>query len=89
VKQILLRKWHDDRLISWVHYILVSLGMEELPELVSWLTWNERGQAKASQVAERGREWFSKGLREIDMNIYVYGLLLKLTRLQDPEREAR
>ncbi len=34
LKQTLLREWHDDRLVPWVHYIPVSQGMEEVPELI-------------------------------------------------------
>jgi hypothetical protein len=88
LKQTLLREWHDDRLIPWVHYIPVSLGMEELPEMVNWLMENERGQAKAERVAQMGREWFGRALREVDMTIYLYRLLLELARLQDPAREV-
>ena len=89
LKQTLLREWHDDRIVPWVHYIPVSLGMEELPETVNWLTGNARGQEKAKEIAEKGREWFGRALREVDMTIYIYRLLLELARLQDPEREAR
>lgn len=86
LKQTLLREWHDERLVPWLHYVPVSQGMEELPELVSHLTSTEVGREAARQVAEQGREWFSKAFREVDRSIYVYRLLLELARLQDPER---
>ncbi|KAI4141526.1 MAG: hypothetical protein LQ341_003505 [Variospora aurantia] len=88
LKQTLLREWHDERLVPWFHYIPVSHGMEELPELVSYLTSTRRGQRRAKEVAEHGRDWSSKALREIDRKIYTYRLLLELARLQDPERRA-
>ncbi|KAL8966442.1 MAG: hypothetical protein Q9197_005978 [Variospora fuerteventurae] len=88
LKQTLLREWHDERLVPWLHYIPVSQGMEELPELVSYLTSTRRGQRRAKEVAEHGRDWSSKALREIDRKIYTYRLLLELARLQDPERRA-
>ncbi|KAF2128534.1 glycosyltransferase family 90 protein [Dothidotthia symphoricarpi CBS 119687] len=88
LKQTLLREWHDDRLVPWVHYIPVSQSMEEVPELVSYLTSSETGQQKAREIAERGREWFSRAFREIDMSIYTYRLLLEIARLQDPKRQA-
>jgi hypothetical protein len=88
LKQTLLREWHDDRLVPWFHYIPVSQGMEELPELVSYLTSNEKGQRIAREIAGRGREWYFKALREVDMSIYTYRLVLELARLQDPERQA-
>jgi hypothetical protein len=86
LKQTLLREWHDDRLLPWVHFIPVSLGMEELPELVMYLTSTKQGQQRAKYIADRGRKWFSQALREVDMGIYVYRLLLELARLQDPTR---
>ncbi|ORY16566.1 glycosyltransferase family 90 protein [Clohesyomyces aquaticus] len=87
LKQTLFREWHDDRLVPWVHYIPVSQSLEELPELVSYLTSNGKGQRIAKEIADQGREWFSKGLREVDMSVYTYRLLLELARVQDPGRE--
>ncbi|KAJ4137187.1 hypothetical protein NW768_002768 [Fusarium equiseti] len=88
LKQTLLREWHDERLMPWVHYIPVSQGLEELPELVTFLTSTERGQKLAEEIANRGREWMGRGVREVDMAVYTYRLLLELARLQDPERKA-
>ncbi|KAI1863590.1 hypothetical protein JX265_008807 [Neoarthrinium moseri] len=88
LKQTLLREWHDERLVPWVHYIPVSQSMDELPELVLYLTSTDSGQKRAMEIAEQGREWFSKAFREVDRTIYVYRLLLELARLQDPAREA-
>lgn len=88
LKQTVLREWHDERLVAWVHYIPVSMSMEELPELVMHLTANEAGRRTARNAAEGGREWFEKALRDVDRSVYVYRLLLELARLQDPEREA-
>ncbi|KAL9477578.1 hypothetical protein ACSS6W_007419 [Trichoderma asperelloides] len=86
LKQTILREWHDDRLLPWVHFIPVGLGMEELPELVMYLTSTKKGQQTAKEIADRGRKWFSESLRDVDMGVYVYRLLLELARLQDPER---
>jgi hypothetical protein len=88
LKQTLIREWHDDRLVPWAHYIPISQSMEEVPELVSYLTSSDVGQRKAKEIAELGREWHSKAFREIDLSIYVYRLLLEIARLQDPKRQA-
>ncbi|GIC94356.1 glycosyltransferase family 90 protein [Aspergillus udagawae] len=88
LKQTLLREWHDDRLLPWVHYIPVSQSMEELPEIVMYFT-SEAGQKRAREIAENGREWFSKAFRKEDLTIYMYRVLLELARLQDPKRSAR
>lgn len=86
LKQTLLREWHDERLVPWLHYVPVSQGMEELPELLSHLTSTEAGQAGAKFIAEQGRAWYSQAFREVDKTIYMYRLLLELARLQDSER---
>ncbi|KAI0111236.1 hypothetical protein GGR51DRAFT_509421 [Nemania sp. FL0031] len=88
LKQTLLREWHDERLVPWVHYVPVSQGMEELPELVFYLTSTESGRQRAREIAEQGRRWFAQAFRDIDVVIYVYRLLLELARLQDPDRPA-
>ena len=58
--QTLLREWHDERLAPWVHYLPVSQGLGELPELVAWLTGTEAGQKRARAVAEQGRQWAAR-----------------------------
>ena len=88
LKQTVIREWHDERLLPWVHYIPVSQHMEELPELVFYLTSTENGQKRAREIAERGQQWFAQAFRQIDVVIYMYRLLLELTRLQDPDRPA-
>jgi hypothetical protein len=88
LKQTLFQEWHDDRLIPWLHYVPISQSMEELPELVFFLTSTAPGKEVARQIAEQGRKWHTRAFREVDMGIYVYRLLLELARLQDPQREA-
>ncbi|KAF5252675.1 hypothetical protein FANTH_2365 [Fusarium anthophilum] len=88
MKQTLFQEWHDDRLIPWLHYVPVSQSMEELPELVFYLTSTASGKEIARQIAERGRQWHARAFREVDMGLYVYRLLLEMARLQDPQRNA-
>ncbi|RMJ08764.1 hypothetical protein CDV36_011627 [Fusarium kuroshium] len=88
LKQTIFREWHDERLMPWVHYVPVSQSLEELPELVSYLTSTEAGQRIAKAIAEQGRAWFSRSLRQVDMTVYTYRLQLELARLQDPKRLA-
>ncbi|RGP70284.1 hypothetical protein FSPOR_4186 [Fusarium sporotrichioides] len=86
LKQTLLREWHDDRLVPWLHYIPVSQSMEELPELVSYLALTEPGQRIAKEIAVNGREWYAKSFRQADLGLYMYRVLLEMARLLDPER---
>ncbi|KPA37850.1 beta- -xylosyltransferase 1 [Fusarium langsethiae] len=86
LKQTLLREWYDDCLVSWLHYVPVSQSMEELPELASYLTLTETGQRITKQIALNGREWYSRSFRRADLGLYIYRVLLEMTRVQDPER---
>jgi hypothetical protein len=86
LKQTSFQEWHDDRLIPWLHYVPISQSMEELSELVFYLTSTASGKEVARQIAERGRQWHARAFREVDMGLYVYRLLLEMARLQDPQR---
>ena len=88
LKQTVFREWHDERLQQWQHYVPISLGMEELPEVVRYLAEEEEGRELAASLAEKGRQWSLRALRPIDQVIYLYRLMLELSRLQDPNRPA-
>jgi hypothetical protein len=88
LKQTVFREWHDERLQPWLHYVPISLGMGELPEVVRYLSDEEEGRQIAAMLAERGRRWSLRALRPVDQAIYVFRLMLELARLQDPGRPA-
>jgi hypothetical protein len=88
LKQNFFREWHDERLRPWLHYAPVSLGMEELLEIVRHLADEEEGQKVAALIAEEGRRWSRRLLRPVDQAIYLYRLMLESARLQDPGRLA-
>lgn len=88
LKQTVLREWHDERLQPWLHYVPISLGMEELPEVVRYLSSEHEGREIAAMIAEKGRLWSSRAMRPVDQAIYLYRLMLELARLQDPGRPA-
>ena len=66
--QNLFREWHEDRLIPWVHYVPISLGMEELPETVRYLLKDPEGQRIASRIAKESRHWARWILRPVDLS---------------------
>jgi len=85
LKQTMLREWHDDWLVPWAHYIPISLDMSELPETVRFLLSYE-GQDAAWQVAYQSRMWTKRVLREVDMQIAYWRILLEYGRLLDDDR---
>jgi hypothetical protein len=86
LKQTVLREWHDERLVPWVHYIPVSMSMEEVPELVAFLTETSVGRERAKRIGEQGRQWMGEGMRVEDRAVYVLRLLLEVARAVDGER---
>ena len=87
LKQTLCEEWHDERLIPWVHYVPISMHMEEMPEVVRWLTEEEAGQQMAKKIADNGREWWARGLRNVDLSLYMFRLLLEWAAVIDEKRD--
>ncbi|GAB7341142.1 hypothetical protein MBLNU457_7444t2 [Dothideomycetes sp. NU457] len=87
LKQTVFREWHDERLKPWVHYVPISTGMEELPEVVRYLTLTEEGQEIARTIAQNGRLAHRHMLRKEDKGLYLYRLFLEYARVTSAERE--
>ena len=88
LKQTLFEEWHDDRVFPWVHFVPVSTGFEELPELMRFLATTKRGGEIAAQIAAESRVWAGKVLRNVDMQLVWLRMLLEYGRILDPERDA-
>lgn len=88
LKQTVFREWHDERLQPWLHYVPISLEMQELPEVVRYFVEEEEGQELARELAEKGREWVGSALTPEEMVVYLYRVILEVARLQDVERRV-
>ena len=86
-KQTMYTEWHDDRIVPWVHYVPVSLGMGELPEILNFMAKDQQGQVIAKNIADAGREWQQTALREADMDLAFLRILLEYARLISDERD--
>ena len=86
-KSTIYREWHDDWLIPWVHFVPISIGLEELTETVRFMSTDERGQAVGEAIARQGQTWANKSLRKIDMALVMVRTLLEMGRLLDDRRD--
>ena len=86
LKQTMHQEWHDDRLVPWVHYVPVSLGMEELPELIRWLGSTKEGEEVGRGIAERGRWWRENLGRDVDLEVAFLRGLLEYARVVRGDR---
>ncbi|QSS64625.1 capsule-associated protein CAP1 [Histoplasma capsulatum] len=87
-KLALFREWHDERLRAWVHYVPLSLRGDEHVEAVRYLAMEKEGQAIAQKLANQGKEWANSVLRNDDLEVYFFRLLLEYGRIVDDNRES-
>ena len=87
LKQTIFQEWHDEQLIPWVHYVPVSMGMQELPEIMRYFTETAEGEAKAKEIAQQGSEWARRALRREDTGAIFARMVLEYARLISDDRE--
>lgn len=80
-KLAIFREWHDEWLKAWVHYVPLSLRGDEYVEAVRYFDQEEAGQLQARAMANEGREWSKKVLRNDDLEVWYFRLLLEYVRL--------
>lgn len=76
-KMAVFREWHEEWIKPWVHYIPLSLRGEESLEAVRYFATEPEGKVEAVRVAEAGREWADKALRNADFEAWFFRLLLE------------
>lgn len=87
LKLTFFREWHDNVLIPWVHYVPINKDANELPEIVRFFEQDPAGQDIARTIGEDGQLWAAKTLRNDDMDVYMFRLMLEYARVQDDQRE--
>jgi len=76
-KMAVFREWHEEWLKPWVHYIPLSLRGDEWIEAVRWFAGEITGKKEAERIALQGREWAGKALRNEDLEVWFFRLLLE------------
>ncbi|KAI9931868.1 hypothetical protein ASPWEDRAFT_25280 [Aspergillus wentii DTO 134E9] len=86
-KIAIFREWHDEWLKPWVHYIPLSLRGDEYVENMRYFALEEEGKAAAPRLAQQGQDWAQKVLRNDDLEVWFFRLLLEYGRLVDDNRD--
>ncbi|TVY25377.1 Beta-1,2-xylosyltransferase [Lachnellula hyalina] len=86
-KLAVFREWHNEWLRPWVHFVPLSLRGDEWVEAVRWFAGEPSGKKEAERLALQGREWADKVLRNEDLEVWFFRLLLEYGRLIDDDRE--
>lgn len=76
-KVAMFREWHDEWLRPWVHYIPLSLRGDEYVESVRYFQDEETGRIQGSKIAHQGRDWAGRVLRNEDLEVWLFRLLLE------------
>lgn len=76
-KMAVFREWHEEWVKPWVHYIPLSNTGEEYVEAVRYFHEEQAGRVQALRVANGGREWAGKVLRNEDFEVWLFRLLLE------------
>lgn len=86
-KMAVFREWHEDWIKPWLHYVPLSLNGSEYFEVMRYFDREKEGQEQAVRIAEAGRDWADKVLRNQDFEVWFFRLLLEYGRLVDDNRE--
>lgn len=76
-KIAIFREWHDEWLKPWVHYVPLGLKGDEYVETVRYLASEEEGRKIAPRIAEQGQTWAQNVLRNQDLEVWFFRLLLE------------
>ena len=76
-KLALFREWHDEWLRPWVHYVPLGLTGDEYLESVRYFDQEEQGKIEGKRLADTGRAWAQKVLRNEDLEVWYFRLLLE------------
>ncbi|KAK2841603.1 hypothetical protein FQN49_006095 [Arthroderma sp. PD_2] len=76
-KLALFREWHDEWLRPWVHFVPLSFKGTEHYESVRYFAREEAGKKKAIAIAQESQQWAQKVLRNQDLEVWFFRLLLE------------
>ncbi|GAA5896669.1 hypothetical protein JCM6882_005755 [Rhodosporidiobolus microsporus] len=93
LKATIYEEWYTNRIQPWVHYIPLRMDYSDLYNLLAFFDGDLSAERKghhdklAEEIAMAGKEWAETHWRTVDMQAYVFRLLLEYARVLDPARE--
>ncbi|KAJ5204360.1 CAZyme family GT90 [Penicillium cinerascens] len=104
LKATIFREWHDSRLFAWRHFVPMDNRFTDLYALMTYFIglhpsasedpfpnhgpYVPRHDFEAEVIAAQSREWAHAALRDADLDIYLYLLLLEYGRIIDDNRDS-
>lgn len=87
-KMAMFREWHDEWIKPWVHFVPLSLKGDDYVESVRYFVEEKEGKVQGPKLADNGREWAGRVLRNEDLEVWMFRLLLEYARVVDDAREG-
>lgn len=103
LKATIFREWHDSRLFAWRHFVPMDNRFTDLYALMTYFIglpppageepvpshepYVPRHDFEAEVIATQSREWAHLAMRDEDLDIYLYLLLLEYGRIIDDNRD--
>ncbi|KIJ46880.1 glycosyltransferase family 90 protein [Sphaerobolus stellatus SS14] len=86
-------EWNDDWLIPYYHYIPIQSNYTDIYNIMSFFVGDpEHGQGShddlAQRISEHATEFANKHWRWVDMQAYLFRLMLEYVRLLSDDRDA-
>ena len=76
-KMAFFREWHEEWIRPWLHYIPLGQKGDEYTESVRYFAQEQNGKIQAPKIATQGRDWAGKVLRQEDLEVWLFRLLLE------------
>ncbi|KAF2834521.1 glycosyltransferase family 90 protein [Patellaria atrata CBS 101060] len=86
-KMAVFREWHQEWLRPWMHYVPLGFDGGEWMETFRYFANENKGEDFAEKLALGGQQWANAVLRNEDMEVWFFRLLLEYGRLVDDNRE--
>lgn len=77
LKMTFFREWHENVLFPWVHYVPLNKDANEIPEIIRYFEHHSAGQEIAKKIGIEGQAWAAKTIRNDDMDVYMFRLMLE------------
>ncbi|KAH7065622.1 hypothetical protein B0J12DRAFT_561792 [Macrophomina phaseolina] len=84
----LFREWHVDWLQPWLHYVPLSLRGGEWTEVLRFMSEEDQGRMISRWLADSGRHFARHTLRNMDLEVWLFRVLLEYGRVVDDRREV-
>jgi len=88
-KIALFREWFDSRIVAWRHFVPLDVRLRDrdFAAVVDWFM-REENFGWGKNLADGGRKWALRTLRNEDAEIYMFRLLLEYARVMHDERDT-